>query len=753
MYLEHLKRISSLLAVVSIYGVVLITPFIFSPLTDELFEFNKMIFVYLSVSFGWGMHLLWMAANKKVTFSKTYFDIPILIFLAAHIFSTILSIEPYTSFWGYYSRFNGGLASILTYTAFYYLICNALKPHHILPLLTTILVGVFGATLYALPEHFGFSPSCLILQSEFSVNCWKQDVQHRVFGTFGQPNWLAAYIVFILPLSFVFPLITKNKIIQTFAVTTSFISFTTLLFTKSKSGFLGFLFGIICLGILLLFRVFKEKYSHQKNNHKTKVLNMPYGFHYLIAGLVTTVAISYFVGTPFDTPRWSSQSTQYHESAEPTQHINRLETGGTDSGEIRMIVWEGALRVWRRYPLFGSGVETFAYSYYKDRPLAHNTVSEWNFLYNKAHNEILNYAATMGSFGVISFLLLHAWFTVYVLKTLNKQKQTALSYGIKAALLSGIIGAFVAHVFGFSTVMTMVILYAFFAIAHLFNLLDEDNQYKEKRMPKSTSGKSYFHIALLNAFTSNISKNNISKYQWFAIVAISIITIIVITTFWNRWQADYSFSQGKKAHQNFELQTSITWLIRAIQLQPREAVFYDELAQVYAKLAFILAQDELQQKDLTTITQQYIQAALQASDTALMLNPVHMQFYKSRIRILLLLSQIPQLESAYRFELLESAHTLTKQAIQLSPTDPQLVLTLAEINLSFDNLKEAIALLEKTVEMKPNYESARMRLAELYAQQNMTTDAFNQYNYILNHIAPNNEVAQEALERLQDHIN
>ncbi|MDO8734650.1 MAG: O-antigen ligase family protein, partial [Elusimicrobiota bacterium] len=42
----------------------------------------------------------------------------------------------------------------------------------------------------------------------------------------------------------------------------------------------------------------------------------------------------------------------------------QLENGGTESGQIRLIVWKGALEVFKHYPIFGSGVETFAYSYY-----------------------------------------------------------------------------------------------------------------------------------------------------------------------------------------------------------------------------------------------------------------------------------------------------------------------------------------------------------------------------------------------------
>ena len=38
--------------------------------------------------------------------------------------------------------------------------------------------------------------------------------------------------------------------------------------------------------------------------------------------------------------------------------------GVTESGDIRKIVWQGAIELWKQYPILGTGVENFAYSYY-----------------------------------------------------------------------------------------------------------------------------------------------------------------------------------------------------------------------------------------------------------------------------------------------------------------------------------------------------------------------------------------------------
>jgi len=130
-----------------------------------------------------------------------------------------------------------------------------------------------------------------------------------------------------------------------------------------------------------------------------------------------------------------------------------LETGGTESGAIRKIVWKGAIEIWKHYPVFGTGVETFAYSYYKFRPVEHNLVSEWDFIYNKAHNEYLNLAANTGTVGLLSYLFLTGT-AVYLFAKKSRFE-----------LLAGYAGLLVSNLFGFSVVPTQLLLLLFPAIA------------------------------------------------------------------------------------------------------------------------------------------------------------------------------------------------------------------------------------------------------------------------------------------------
>src|SRR3989339_2082563 len=102
------------------YVLFIITPLILNPWNYELFEFNKMLAVYAAtivIAVAW---LIVMVRKKKRLFTRTPLDIPWLLFLTSQILSTIFSIDPHTSIWGYYSRFHGGLASTISYISLFY---------------------------------------------------------------------------------------------------------------------------------------------------------------------------------------------------------------------------------------------------------------------------------------------------------------------------------------------------------------------------------------------------------------------------------------------------------------------------------------------------------------------------------------------------------------------------------------------------------------------------------------------------------
>src|SRR3989304_9354529 len=181
---DWISRINSAIKY-SFYLLFSITPLAMWPDTYELFEFNKMWVVF---GFAIFIFFLWGAKSVvagKIEIRRTPLDIPIALFLVSQIISTILSIDPPVSLWGYYSRFNGGRLSIIAYIFLYYAFASNLTKNAnervrefrenirdfcekgdsetsiSYKILLISLASGLVVTLWGLPSHFGYDLTCL----------------------------------------------------------------------------------------------------------------------------------------------------------------------------------------------------------------------------------------------------------------------------------------------------------------------------------------------------------------------------------------------------------------------------------------------------------------------------------------------------------------------------------------------------------------------------------------------------------------
>ena len=115
----------------SFYLLFFLVPLAFTSDTSELFEFNKLWITFIItvvIGFFW---VTKMIIKKEFRLQRTPLDIPIGLFLISEVISTFLSLDMHTSLWGYYSRFNGGLFSILSYVFLYYAFVTNLKDEEV----------------------------------------------------------------------------------------------------------------------------------------------------------------------------------------------------------------------------------------------------------------------------------------------------------------------------------------------------------------------------------------------------------------------------------------------------------------------------------------------------------------------------------------------------------------------------------------------------------------------------------------------
>lgn len=745
----------------SFYLLFFLVPIVVTSETSELFEFNKLWLTFgmtIIVGAAWFTKMI---VKKQFKLQRTPLDIPIALFLLSQIISTIFSMDVHTSIWGYYTRFNGGLLSIIAYIfLFYAFVTNLNSIHHVKKILGVSLASALFVSIWGLPSHFGYDPTCLIFRGALDVSCWTADFQPkiRIFSTLGQPDWLGAYLAILLPLSIVYFLRSikiGKKLISLKSVGFFFLSvllYLDLFYTRSRSSILAIIISLtVFAGIFLWLKRAEIK--------KISVVKFVKAQSHVFLLVSAFILVPFFVGTSFAQlesftfngirsslvkPKVEDKKPAKAPQAEETVHFGEM--GGTDSTKIRLIVWKGAIEAWKNNPIFGTGLETFAFAYYKYRPPAHNLTSEWNFLYNKAHNEYLNYLATTGLLGLgtyVSIILLFLW-TMFSkgLKKL-KLKEINLEILIATALVIGYLSILITNFFGFSVVI--VNLYFYLIPAFCLIILGLIN---DKKVFSFSFKKSDIKVSKGKNFKEDLYKT--SGLQKFGMLAVLVTGIYLAYTLYNYWMADKAYALGSNLDRASQYQQGYQNLKVATALRPSEPTFQDELAINNAVLSLMVLQ---QQKDSTGsagLANQLAQEAITLTNKVTTEHPGNIVFAKTKVRVFYTLAQANPQYLAMALQAIEKAATL-------APTDANISYNLGVLYGQNGQTQKAIETLEKTTKLKPNYRDAYYGLAIFYHQsainkegnvvnKDLNQKAIDEMKFILKNLAPGDVQAKQAIE-------
>lgn len=676
-----------------VVGVLcVLVPLVFSPKSSELFEFPKLLLIYFGASmlapllfFRYQKIMRWLK-QKNNRFGRWILS-ALIVFLASQILSALFSIDQHTSFFGYYSRFNGGLLSLLSYFSISLAVAFFFNSEKVIKLLKTILFGGTIVALISLPSHFGYDFICLLVTGKFDTNCWTNDFvpQLRMFGTLGQPNWLATYLLVLIFISLFFLLTKKLRLGKTSSQYNSlFLAILFLLFsleliwTNSRSGMLAY-FLFVPLFLLAGYYINKARFR--------KVIKQSYFLPLIVVFLLFSVQVIVPAANKLRNYLSAPKITEETSISKNDNNNQVTSSGVTPSSQIRLIVWQGALKLAEKYPLFGSGVETFAYGYNFTRLAKHNLTSEWNYVYNKAHNEFLNYLATTGLVGLASYLLMCTAFLapglwlVFSRKTKlpaeESEKEFALFYVIT---LSAIM---LMNFFGFATTATNLFFYLLPALilAYYYNPISSN---KSPTAAKSLSGELSFTKLCF-------------YFGWLFLAFIYLL---------NYFFADYHYARAKEYKYAQDFTNAYIYGQKALDLR-REPVYLDQQALVAANLSALqkIQRNSPQAKKFADLAIEYNNLAIDASPK----NPAN---YKTSAKVYYVLSMsYIDNESVARTYLNKAISALEKGA-KLAPTDPVIPYTHASLVHPTDT-DLAQELLRRSLELKPNYHEAKEMLYQL----------------------------------------
>ena len=392
---------------------LIVAPVFFNIYSSRIFEPDKISLVRslaIIILFAWMIKSSeegWVLFRQHGSTSAQFYKIlrfplviPLLALALVNILATILSVSPRVSMWGSYQRLQGLYTNFSYVVIFLSILGNVRSREQVQRLITVGIVASLPVSLYGVIQRFNLDPIP-----------WGGDVSVRVASNMGNSIFVAAYLIMIIPPTFVrivetFEGMLKGKdnpwVIFTRLTVYIFIAalqLTTLFFTGSRGPWLGWAASMVFLwlGFSLVWR--KRWLS--------------------IAGVILAVLAAVFLivlnipGGPLDNLR---QSPEFGR-------LGRLLDAESRTGRVRALIWQGAADLVLPHdpieypdgsedrmniirPLIGYGLESMYVAYNPFYPPELTQVEKRNASPDRSHNETWDALVTSGLLGMIVYVAL-----------------------------------------------------------------------------------------------------------------------------------------------------------------------------------------------------------------------------------------------------------------------------------------------------------------------------------------------------------
>lgn len=364
----------------------LICPLIF--LTDT----TRNPYVIQNVVFGIGLSVIlaiWLIKSnlkQQLILPRTYLDKPLLIFFLVALLSVAYSFYIHPRFKLAILSFGGRtlLFLFLNCIVIFYITVYLLRDERNLKRLLYIafVVGTL-ASLYAILQYGGIEPIWTRKIDPFGT---------RSVSTFGNPNFLASFLILILPVITVLAVFEKSLIKKLFLGGLLGVNLLGLLVTRTRSAWLGLFVALIFLAFFLV----SYQVSLISRNRKWLIF---------LAGVLFLVMLY-----PVRVERQGERKVMVAKVA--FAKVKSIADFKQMAYVQRFLIWQAAYSMFKESPLLGHGWGNFEiiYPFHQGKYLKIKKYSPFRTHANNAHNEILEIASQTGIVGLGVYIWLFILF-------------------------------------------------------------------------------------------------------------------------------------------------------------------------------------------------------------------------------------------------------------------------------------------------------------------------------------------------------
>jgi O-antigen ligase len=492
---------------------LLIVPFLTSALNEQSpFEFIKLFVLSNLTLVVFATVLVDMVRKPKIELRWNTGLSLVSVILAANTVSFLFSNNPVNSFWADINVPTDSLLTIIVFFLFSFCCVQLfLSEKYIQVFSVALIVMATAMGAYGIVQHFGLDP----------VDWWGYShMATNAYATIGQAVGFGMIVGSVVPLTVMTYLARSSILEKSLLLLAFFIMMLGILYSGSRLPFIGTLF-VTATGLAVYF--FRNRGLKAYKN---------------IGAVLLVTALA--------------QGIYFFEDR--TTGLGEKLTGesiGKGFGE-RTYIWEDALIIWKKYPIFGAGPETFGTEQKIVNRKEHNQFQNWELLWTKAHNHYIHHLATTGIVGLAAELLLLFFFIFEFFKSLRADKETDYT---GAGLFLGFLFLSVNYMTAFNFVITQLCSYLFPTLY----FLRRKTQTIEIKFPR------FVNIAVAGVCVFLTGSLMVSLYKY--------------------WKADVLFGQAKREFLlNKNPEKAINAIDQAIMLQSYNPRLYCRKGTIVAAM-------------------------------------------------------------------------------------------------------------------------------------------------------------------------
>ncbi len=600
---------------------------------------------------------------------------PVLYFSLVMITCTLFSVDFLSSLKGTYKR-QEGLLTLLNYVFLFFVTARFMRDEK--KIKTCLLLCVAAGTLtsfYAVLQHFG-------------MDIFSNKGMERSFSTLNHPNFLAAYLVLVMPFAFVLMVETYEKNIGAshdsagaLAPAVIFagcyeVMYLALLFTYCRGAWVG---HIVSLLIILLF----------------------YGRISLWRCKAPLIAIfvSLFILT------WFANHPKVHRGpfSLATRAASIVDTKNT-TVVTRFIMWESALNVFKAHPLLGAGLDGFKAVFPQYKPESYVKFEGLHITADKVHNETLHMAATLGLAGLLGYLwLLASAGMMFLAAVVFRRQPFPMRYGC-IALFASFAGYIAQNQFSFSVIATGML--SFMVLGLFASCMPWRKEIAEPVTPELQT----YEKGKGRKKKEKKSRREEMALQPFSAVIGALVVILICAVSYKPYAADHYFLKGELYGQAGYTNEQIMYFERAILLNPYEEQYYIKLGEAYEAKA--------------KTDPQAIRDAAEAYEKAGKLAPLNPYNFSKMGKAYVTLAKTTDKKNEWYDRALE----VLERARELDPHNPVFFNNLGAVYNDTKQPEKSIPLLEYALSLSPDYVLALNNLGNALVQKKRYDEAVTYFS-------------------------